>query len=388
MTTDPRGVRPSPEDDLADAIAAVGPLDEGAMAEAAARFDALTKPLGSLGRLEELGVWLAGVTGNASVSVHPRTIVVAVADHGVARQGVSAYPADVTAQMVRNFVAGGAAISVLSRLVHATLVVLDVGVAASADGPPQTTPGARLVRSRVRAGTADISIGPAMSRAEALEAIASGIRLARTEVSGGARLLALGDMGIANTTAASAVASVFLDVAPERVTGRGTGIDDATFANKVAVIKRAIAVNRPDSSDPVGVLAAVGGLEIAALVGLMLGGAAERVPVVLDGFITGAAALVAAALCPALRTRLVASHRSTEPGHGLALDALGLRSLLHLELRLGEGTGAALALPLLDAACRLRDEMATFDSAGVARRCRKRAVCSVPGARVPKAGTN
>jgi nicotinate-nucleotide--dimethylbenzimidazole phosphoribosyltransferase len=255
-------------------------------------------------------------------------------------------------------------------MVHADVLVVDVGVASAvsveASSPPQA--GGRLLRRRIRPATADLSVGPAMTRQEAIDAIGIGLDTARQLAGEGVRLVGLGEMGIGNTTAASAIVAALTGRPPGEVTGRGTGVDEATWRHKVAVIERGLEVNRPDPADALGVLAAVGGLEIAMLVGLALGVAAERIPVIVDGFITGAAALVAARVCPALPRRLIAAHRSVEPGHAVVLDELGLRPLLDLGLRLGEGTGAALAITLVDAAVHVRDEMATFESAGVADR--------------------
>ena len=325
----------------------------------------LTKPPGSLGRLEDLVVQLAGITATSRPTLRDRAIVVAAADHGVARQGVSAYPAEVTTQMVGNFLAGGAAINTLGAIVGASLTVIDVGVAGSIlDASPEGD-GARLIRARVRPGTADMTIGAAMSRAEALRAIAVGLAASRSLRASGVELVAVGEMGIGNTTAASAITAAMTGLTAERVTGHGTGIDDATHAHKIEIVTRALDRHRPDPADPIGVLATVGGLEIGALVGVLIGAAAGRAPVVLDGFITGAAALLAAALAPGIAPRLIAGHRSVEPGHAIVLERLGLRPILELDLRLGEGTGAALAITVIDAAIALRDGMATFGSARV-----------------------
>ena len=358
-------------DEASEAIRAVcdriGPLDPVAMAAAAANLDRLTKPPGSLGRLEELVITLAGITGRPDAPVAQRAIAVAAGDHGVARLGVSAYPAAVTPQMVSNFVAGGAAINALAGAVGAAVYVVDVGVALPiprARRHPRR--GGYLVRARIADGTADMTEGPAMSRSDTLRAVGVGLALVeRLRTSSGLDVLGVGEMGIGNTTAASALVAALSGEPVERVTGRGTGIDDSVWTRKISVIERALAVNRPDPADPIGVLAAVGGFEIAALVGLILGAAAVPIPVILDGFITGAAALVAGAIQPALPPRLIASHRSAEPGHAIVLERLGLRPYLELDLRLGEGTGAALAMGLLVAACRVRDEMATFESAEV-----------------------
>ena len=358
-------------------VGRIDPLDRAAMAAAADRLDRLTKPPGSLGRLEELAIRLAGITGRPDAATRPRTIVVATADHGVAARGVSAYPPDVTRQMVANFLAGGAAISVLARRLEAGLVIVDAGVEGLAPAiRPAPWPGQAAgagvgveFRSTGRGhGTADLSAGPAMTRVEALAAVEAGLDLAAELAGRGTALIGLGEMGIGNTTTAAALTAALCGAQPDAVTGPGTGLDEAARRRKVATVERALAVNRPDPADPIGVLAALGGLEIAVLVGVLLGGAAAHLPVVLDGFITGSASLVAAALAPGVAARLIASHRSAEPGHAVQLDRLGLRPLLDLELRLGEGTGAALAFGLLDAAVSVRDEMATFESAGVASR--------------------
>lgn len=342
------------------------------MAAARAHLDSLTKPPGSLGRLEELVVWLAGVTGTPAPILDTRTVIVAAADHGVAAHGVSAWPQEVTRQMVANFVDGGAAISVLAGAARATVTVVDVGVATglevSTSMDDRAGSGARLVQSRVRDGTHDFTAGPAMSSDEARYAVDAGRALVTGLPAGGRSIVAVGDMGIGNTTAASAVVAAMTGLPVPAVTGYGAGVDEAGRARKIAVIERGLAVNRPDPSDPMAVLAAVGGLEIAALVGVILTAAERSIPVVLDGFITGAAALVATGLDRRLPPRMLASHRSTEPGHAVVLERLGSRALLDLDLRLGEGSGAALALLLIDAALRVRDGMATFQSAGITRR--------------------
>jgi nicotinate-nucleotide--dimethylbenzimidazole phosphoribosyltransferase len=346
----------------------VGPLDDAAMAAASRQLDRLTKPAGSLGRLEDLVVWLAGVTGRSAPLLERRAVIVAAADHGVAsRHAVSAYPAEVTAQMVANFVAGGAAISVLARAAAARLIVVDAGV-ASPIPPVVAEPGVRLVRTPIRPGSADMTLGPALSAADVAAAIEVGIAVAEDEIEAGLDVLAIGDMGIGNTTAASAITAALTGLPTTAVTGRGTGIDEHGWERKVSVIDRALEVNRASLGDPLGVLAAVGGLEIAVLVGVIEAAAGACVPVVLDGFITSAAALVVCELNPRIAPRLIAAHRSAEPGHTTILERLGLRPLLELDLRLGEGSGAALALLVLDAASRIRDEMATFDAAGVSRR--------------------
>lgn len=321
-------------------------------------LDSLAKPPGSLGRLEELAVHLASITGRAPSAERPVVFVFA-ADHGVAAEGVSAYPASVTGQMVAAFLRGGAAINVLARQAGARVVVADFGVASSL-GP---APG--LVDCRIAPGTRNMAQGPAMTAGEARAAIEHGRRLAEAAVDDGADLLLTGEMGIANTTAAAAVTAALCGAEPEAVTGRGTGLDEGGWRRKVEVVRRALAVNRPDPRDGLAVLSAVGGFEIAGLVGVILAGAARRVPVVLDGFIAGAAALVAVTLAPAARHVLLAAHRSAEPGHPVALAHLGLVPYLDLGLRLGEGTGAALFVHLARAAARLYREMATLESVGV-----------------------
>ena len=333
----------------------VAPLDAAAMRAAREHLDRLTKPPGSLGRLETIVVQLAGITGSAAPRIDRPAVVVFAADHGVTAQGVSAYPSDVTAQMVANFARGGAAINVLARAAGAELVVVDVGVAAPEVAAP----------SRIRPGTRDMTLEPAMTRDEALAAIGVGRNVAGGLVADGCDALALGEMGIGNTTAASALVAALTGLAPAEVTGRGTGLDAHAVRHKVTVIETALQRHRPSPDDPLGALAAVGGLEIAALVGAMVAGAEARIPVLLDGFITGAAALVAVGIVPNLGPRLIASHRSPEPGHRVVLERLGLEPLLDLDLRLGEGSGATLALPLIRAATRILEEMATFDSAGV-----------------------
>jgi len=281
------------------------------------------------------------------------------ADHGVHAQGVSPWPQEVTAQMVTNFLAGGAAVNCFATQVGARVVVVDVGVATDLPEVPQ------LLSRPVARGTADLTTGPAMTREQAQTALAVGVRLAAELVAEGHDILLTGDMGIANTTASAALVVAFTGADPAAVTGRGTGIDDEMHAHKIDVVRRALALHRPDPDDPVGVLAAVGGFEHAALAGFIIGGAAAEVPVLLDGMIAGSAALVAQALAPAALDRCVAGHRSTEPGHAVALRRLGLAPLIDLDLRLGEGTGALLALPLVQCAARALAEMATFDSAGV-----------------------
>lgn len=340
----------------------VPPLDKAAEEAARERQNQLTKPTGSLGQLEELSIRLAAITGSPRPSVARKAVIVMAGDHGVAREGVSPYPAEVTPQMVLNFLNGGAAINVLARLTSARVVVVDVGVAADFDPLPG------LLRRKIARGTANMAAGPAMTREQAEAAVQVGIETVQAEIAAGLDLVATGDMGIGNTTPSSAITAVFTGLPVAQVTGRGAGLDDQGLARKVAMIERALEVNRPDPCDPLGVLAKVGGLEIAGLAGVVIGAAASRVPVVIDGFISGAAALVAAALVPEVTPYLIAAHQSVEVGHRAVLAHLGLRPLLNLDLRLGEGTGAALAFPIIEGAARILNEMATFAEAGVSNR--------------------
>ena len=333
-------------------------LDDRAMAAARHELDAKTKPRRSLGRLEDLAVQIAGIRGSVAPDPLSAAVVVAAADHGVTAEGVSAYPQEVTRQMLANFAGGGAAISVLTRAAGAELVVVDAGVVEAYEHES-------IRAARVGAGTANAARGAAMTRHQALEAMAQGEALARELTGAGTTVVALGEMGIGNTTSAAAISSALLEVAPAVMCGPGTGLDAKGVAHKVAVVQRMLESNRTDPDDPIGVLAAVGGFEIALLAGLALGAASDRAVVVLDGFITGAAALIATRLAPDLRGYLIASHRSPEPGHAVVLDALGLEPLVDLRLRLGEGTGATLALPLLSAARAILVEMSTFERAGV-----------------------
>jgi len=344
---------------LNETCARITAADRAVALAAQQRLDEKTKPRRSLGALEDLACRIAAIRGTAAPALSEKAIVVMGADHGVAEEGVSAYPQAVTRQMLLNFAQGGAAINVLARHAGAHVVVVDMGV-------KEPLPPHPIIRShRVGPGTDNFTRGPAMSRAAAVAAVETGIEIAEQLSCDGITLLGVGDMGIANTTSASALTAVLAGASPAAVTGRGTGIDDAQLQHKIDVIERALRINDPDSTDALGVLAALGGFEIAGLVGVMLGGAAHHVPVILDGFITGAAALAAVRLAPHAADYLIASHRSVELGHRVVLDALGLRPLLDLDLRLGEGTGAALAMHLADAALHILHEMATFAGAGV-----------------------
>lgn len=350
---------PAAEAAIAALAARIPPLDAAAMARARARQASLVKPAGALGRLEELAVRIAGMTGSDWPPHRHKLVVVFAADHGVAGDGVSAYPSAITAQMIATFAAGKAAINLLAAAAGARLVVVDVGVAA--DLPP----GPPILHRKVRPGTASLAAGPAMTRAEAVAAMAVGAAIVEDAVRRGLDLLALGEMGIGNTTAAAALAAALLDRDPADLVGRGTGLDAAGMARKLAAVRRGLAANRPTAGDPIGALAAVGGLEIAALAGAVLAAAAARRPILLDGYVVGVAALAATRFAPAAASYLIAAHRSTEPGHGPVLAALGLRPLLDLDLRLGEASGAALALPLVAAALAAHAGMATFAEAGL-----------------------
>ncbi|MET7462140.1 nicotinate-nucleotide--dimethylbenzimidazole phosphoribosyltransferase [Nonomuraea sp. NPDC005501] len=350
---------------LAETLAAIRPADPRALAEARAHQDRLTKPRGSLGVLEEVAVRLAGAAGVSPPPMpEPAALAIFAADHGVHASGVTPWPQEVTVQMVANFLAGGGVANAFAAQAGVSVTVVDVGVAADLPDAPS------LLKRKIGYGTADLSKGPAMTVDQAARAIEAGIAVARDLVAGGARCLITGDMGIANTTASAALVAAFTGADPADVTGRGTGVDDATYERKVGIVREALRVNGvtragTEASDALRVLAAVGGFEHAAIAGYILGGAAARVPVILDGVIAGAAALAAAALDPASVDHCVAGHLSAEPGHTAALAALGLRPLVDLELRLGEGTGALLAHPLVCAAVRTMHEVATFDSAGV-----------------------
>ena len=343
---------------VAATIERILPADAAAAAEMQAALDRKTKPRRSLGRLEELCCRIAAIRGSPAPDALSKAIVLAAADHGVAEEGVSAYPSEVTAQMLSAFVSGTAAISVLARAADARLVVVDAGVRAPFDDP--------AVRSmRVGPGTRSFVDGPAMTGEEAFLALRNGIALAEELSAEDVGLIALGDMGIGNTTSAAALTAALLSREPEDVCGRGTGVDDAGLRRKEETVRRGLEVNAVDPADPVGMLAEFGGYEIATLAGVILGASASRIVVVLDGVITTAAALVAARLSPDAAGRMIAAHRSPEPAHALQLAALELEPLLDLEMRLGEGSGAALALPLIDAALTIDREMGTFEEAGV-----------------------
>jgi len=347
---------------LSNIIGMIRPLDEEAMAQARARQDQLTKPQGSLGRLEELSIQLAGIQGKPRPQISHKVIITMAGDHGVVAEGVSLYPQQVTAQMVHNFLRGGAGINVITRQVGARVIVVDMGVAAELE------PDAQLLSRKVAPGTRNMCLGPAMTSEQAVKAIETGIEIVTAEVTKGLDIIATGDMGISNTTASSAICAVMTGKPVAKVTGKGAGIGDKQLSHKVEVIDKALVLNHPDPEQPLDVLAKVGGFEIGGLAGVMLAAAAYRIPVVVDGFISGAAALIATALSPGLKDFLIAGHVSAEAGHRLLLSHLGLKPLLDLNMRLGEGTGAALGIFLAEIAVRILSEMSTFAEAGVSER--------------------
>jgi nicotinate-nucleotide--dimethylbenzimidazole phosphoribosyltransferase len=340
----------------------ITPVDRMAMNSARARQDTLTKPQGSLGRLEELSIKLAGIQGKPIPQIRHKAVITMAGDHGVVAEGVGNWPQEVTAQMIYNFLRGGAGINVLARHVGARVVVVDMGVAADLEPHPQ------LISRKVARGTQNMFLRPAMTIEQAVTAIETGIEVVGGEVAKGLDIVGTGDMGIGNTTSSSAICAAMTGEPAAEVTGRGTGISDEQLAHKIEVVKRALAVNRPDPKQPLDVLAKVGGFEIGGLVGVMLAAAAYRIPVVIDGFISGAAALIATALAPRLRDFLIAAHVSAEPGHKVLLRHLRLTPLLDLGMRLGEGTGAVLGIFLAEAAARILAEMSTFAEAGVSER--------------------
>jgi nicotinate-nucleotide--dimethylbenzimidazole phosphoribosyltransferase len=349
----------STEEVVREATALIPALDPRWLEKARLRLNCLTKPLGSLGRLEEIAARLVAIREEEFPDCSNKVIFTLAADHGVTEEGVSAYPKAVTRQMVLNFLAGGAAINVLCRQFAIEVVIVDIGVDADTDDLDG------LVHLKVRRGTNNMAAGPAMSRGEACRALQAGMVLSARAERDGKKLVGTGEMGIGNTTAASALAAVFCGKSVAQVTGKGTGLDEDALRRKIEIIDRALRLNQPNPSDPIDVLSKVGGLEIAGLAGLALGAAARRIPVVIDGFISTAAAAVAVAIEPRVKDFLFASHLSSEPGHDALLKFIGLEPFLRLDMRLGEGTGAALAMPVLEASVKLLKEMATFSSAGV-----------------------
>lgn len=337
----------------------IPPFDQESADAAQSRQNQLTKPTGALGQLEALSIQLAGITGKVRPQFPRKAVIVMAGDHGVVTEGVSAYPREVTAQMVLNFLSGGAAINVLARQAGARVTVVDIGVAYDFEDHPL------LLKRKVARGTQNLLEGPAMTPAEAEQAIQVGMDVLEEEYARGLDLVATGDMGIGNTTASAAITAVLTGIPVKLVTGRGTGIDEAGLARKVAVIKAAISANHVNRRKPIDVLSKLGGFEIAGLAGVILAAAAHRLPVVVDGFISGAAALIAAEFSPEVKPYIIASHQSVEIGHKAIWEKLGQKPLLNLGMRLGEGSGAVLAFHLVEAAARILDEMATFGEAGV-----------------------
>lgn len=347
---------------MADIIYAISGLDYKLMEKTQIRLDNLTKPQDSLGKLEELAKLIVGMTHNENPELGHKVIFTFAADHGVAEEKVSAFPKAVTAEMVYNFLRGGAAINVLAKHIGARVVIADLGVAINVGPHP------KLIVKKVGLGTKNLAIGPAMSRIEAIKSIETGIEIFDNEYHKGINIVGTGEMGIANTTASSAITAVITQHDVEKLTGRGTGINDDAFKNKIKIIKDTIIINRPDANDPIDVLSKVGGFEIGGLAGVMLAAASKKVPIVIDGFISGAAALIAYQIEPKIKEYLIASHCSVEAGHKAILEYLGLEPLLNLNLRLGEGTGACLGISIVDAAIKILTQMATFTDAHVSEK--------------------
>lgn len=345
---------------VAYTLGRIVPFDEQEADAAQRHSDQLTKPPGSLGKLESIAAQLAGITGERWPDLSRKAVIVMAADHGVCEEGVSAFPQEVTQQMVLNFLNGGAAVNVLAKQAAADVFCVDIGVAADLEHP-------KLINLKVKHGTANMTKQQAMDREEAVAAVIAGVNLVDKLVKQGYRLFATGEMGIGNTTASAAITTALTGISPEESVGRGTGINDSSWLRKVDAVKRAIVYNEPDPIDPFDVLAKVGGLEIAGLVGVILGAAANRCPVVIDGYISSAAALVAVRLAEQVKPYILASHLSQEQGHYKLLEAIGLSPMIQLEMRLGEGTGAVLCFHFIEAALMLMQEMATFESAGVSR---------------------
>jgi nicotinate-nucleotide--dimethylbenzimidazole phosphoribosyltransferase len=344
---------------LQNIITRIQGLDEAAMAAARARQNMLTKPAGSLGRLEELSIQLAGILGREIPVIKDKVIITMAGDHGVVAEGVSAFPQEVTPQMVLNFLHGGAAINVLARHVGARITIVDMGVATD------MLPHPSLVVKKIACGTANMAVGPAMTREQAERAVLAGVEVVEAEIAKGLDIVGTGDMGIGNTTPSAAIAAALTGIEPAKLAGRGTGVDDEGLKRKVDAIERALAINNPDPEDGLDVLAKVGGFEIGGLAGVILGAAANHKPVMVDGFISTAAAMIAVTIAPAVRPYLISAHRSQEYGHSQMVAWLGLKPLVDLDFRLGEGTGAALGISFAEAACKILAEMATFSEAGV-----------------------
>ncbi len=342
-----------------ETIKSIKPLDEAAMQAARQRQDELTKPQGSLGRMEELSIQIAGITGNPRPKINNKAIIVMAADHGVVASGVSLYPQEVTAQMVHGFLAGTAGINVLAQHIGARVVAVDMGVMGG------FAPHSNLICKMIDFGTKDMTQGPAMTRQQAIDAIEAGIDVVEAEIAKGLDIVGTGDMGIGNTTASAAICAAITGKPVSQVTGRGAGLGDGQLSDKVTMIEKALAINNPDPKDAIDVLAKVGGFEIGGIAGVILGAAASRIPVVIDGFISGAAALIAAELCPQVKSYMIPGHQSVEIGHRAMYDYMGLTPILNLNMRLGEGTGGALAMSIVEASCKILDEMITFAEAEV-----------------------
>jgi len=346
---------------LEQIIKQIKPINLDLLDETQRRLDNLTKPIGSLGRLEEIARQVVAITEKRNPTFSGKTIITMAGDHGVAAEGVSAYPQEVTPQMVYNFLRGGAAINVLARHVGAKVVVVDMGVAVELEPHPD------FISKKIDFGTKNMAQGPAMSREQAIQSLEAGIEVAQAEIQKGMDILGTGDMGIANTTPSSAIVAVVTGAPIAKVTGRGTGIDDKTLNHKIQVIQRALEVNAPDPDDTIDVLAKVGGYEIGGIAGAILGATAGRIPVVIDGFISTAGALIAAEICPTVRQYMFSAHNSVEIGHKVMLEFLGLTPIADWNLRLGEGTGATLVIGIIEAAVKILNEMASFEEAGVSQ---------------------
>ncbi|MFC2091580.1 nicotinate-nucleotide--dimethylbenzimidazole phosphoribosyltransferase [Elusimicrobiota bacterium] len=349
--------------DLNKYLADIKEIDYSLESEIQAKLDNLTKPVGSLGRLEELAKKYCLIRNTVDPDIKDKVIFTLAADHGIAQSGISAYPSEVTYQMVLNFIGGGAGINVLSKYCGARVIIADMGVKGSFQ-----TDNAAFKDKKISEGTKSIINGPAMTREEALRSVVGGIELVEEELEKGLDIIGIGDMGIGNTTASSAIVSVFTGRDAREVTGIGTGIGHMALVHKIDVIEKAIKINKPEKTDPLDVLSKIGGFEIGGLAGVIIAGAANNIPVVIDGFISGAAALIAVSLKPQISDYLIASHCSVEPGHRITLDHMGLKPLLDLDLRLGEGTGAVMGIWLLEAGIKLMNEMATFEKAGVSKK--------------------
>ncbi len=337
----------------------IKPLDKETMEKTQARLDDLTKPPGSLGVLEKIAKQIAGITGRVIPKLPIKAAIIMAGDHGIVKEGVAAFPQEVTAQMIMNFVKGGAAMSVLTQHENAKLYIVDIGVATELPNTPH------IIKRKVAYGTKNMVKGPAMTLSQALQAIEIGIEITGKAIKDGAGIIAIGEMGIGNTSPSTAIIATYSGLPVKAVVGRGTGVDENGLKTKVTAIEKALEVNKPNPDDPFEVLAKVGGLEIAGLVGVILACAANRIPVIIDGFISGAAAVIAGEIAPLARDYMLGSHLSKEPGHKVILDFLGIKPMLIMDMRLGEGTGAALAMNLVDASLKILKEMATFSEAGV-----------------------